>query len=519
VSDAALETDAGTEIRAEQAAQVIHQVGLRSNPIAFARHLGFEPAAHHELLLRAVKQLADDEIDVLLIAAPPGSAKSTYGSVVTPAWLLARDPRADVLLLGATATLVERFSRRVRNLLREPKWSYAAKGNVTLADDSSAVSDFATSAGGGLRAFGVGASILGNRADLAIIDDAVASFEVAMSNTQLEKLAEWLKSDVISRLKPRGKIIAIQQRMAHGDAFGFLDRYFERSNLRIKRIVLKLLAEEGDDDPLGRSPGEPLWPEWFNEQHIERAMLDPLRFSIMCQQRPVVGINEWASPDLLRIEELEPDPSLSVVYGVSDFATGAGAVGDYTCHAAIAITQDASGRKHMTVIDLFRRRLPPNEGIDAMISMVRRHGIRHWLIDDDFFAKTMRSFINERVRTSEERFTLLALPMNGQNKETRASALRAMLHEGLVHALNRPWVTALQEEIGLFPLGGDAAGVDDQIDAIGLLPRYLSKASVPVPDTSDYVEFVFPDGTKMRGPRPRWDGWSGMNNPSNRRIG
>lgn len=494
-AEASAETEAPQwGLTPQQAAQVIHQVGLRMNPLAFAEHMGFKPARHHRMILAAVKALFDDAYDVLLIAAPPGSAKSTYASIVAPAWALARDPRSDVLLLGATASLAQRFSRRVRNLLLDPKWTYAAKGNVTLAEDSQAVDDFSTSAGGSLRAFGSGASILGNRADLAIIDDAVVSFEQALSETQLEKLGEWLKSDVISRLKPTGKVLCIQQRMAHNDAFGFLERHYERSPAtRVLKLVLRMEAEH--EDPLGREPGEILWPEWFTPKHVEQAKLDALRWSTMNQQRPVVGIDEWCPPTALVIDDAPPPEEVRAMYGTSDFATGSGKVGDFTVHAALAVTMATDGRRHIHICDLYRKRTDPREGVDVMMYMARKWRIRHWLIDDDLFAKTLKGFFEERMVRSDFRFRIEPISMGGKDKPTRATALRAMLLDGTVHAVRGPWLPALQAELSAFPVA-QGPGVDDQIDALGLLPRLISRTStnVPIAPVMETLYLCYPDG-------------------------
>src|SRR6476469_8916122 len=50
--------------------------------------LGLSPAPHHRLLINELEQIARGENDRLLINMQPGSAKSTYVSVLFPAWLL-----------------------------------------------------------------------------------------------------------------------------------------------------------------------------------------------------------------------------------------------------------------------------------------------------------------------------------------------------------------------------------------------------------------------------------------------
>ena len=60
---------------------------IRRSLTEYARYKGFEPAPHHRLIIRELEDFVPgDEHGVLLLHAPPGSAKSTYVSVLFPAW-------------------------------------------------------------------------------------------------------------------------------------------------------------------------------------------------------------------------------------------------------------------------------------------------------------------------------------------------------------------------------------------------------------------------------------------------
>src|SRR6516165_3664475 len=65
---------------------------IRRSLADWARHCGFEPAPHHLLLIRKLEQVARGEIDRLAVFMPPGSAKSTYSSILFPPWFLAQKP-------------------------------------------------------------------------------------------------------------------------------------------------------------------------------------------------------------------------------------------------------------------------------------------------------------------------------------------------------------------------------------------------------------------------------------------
>src|SRR3954447_26842162 len=81
--------------------------------------LGLTPAPHHRLLINELEQIARGDNDRLLVNMPPGSAKSTYASILFPAWLLAQRPGISIIGASHTADLAKSFSRRVMSMVRE----------------------------------------------------------------------------------------------------------------------------------------------------------------------------------------------------------------------------------------------------------------------------------------------------------------------------------------------------------------------------------------------------------------
>jgi hypothetical protein len=71
---------------------------------------GLAPAAHHRFLLNNLDQIADGKIKRLLVLMPPGSAKSTYASVIFPVWWFIQHPRSSVIAVSHTAALVGNYS-------------------------------------------------------------------------------------------------------------------------------------------------------------------------------------------------------------------------------------------------------------------------------------------------------------------------------------------------------------------------------------------------------------------------
>ena len=71
--------------------------------------------AHHRLIIREIEFFLESDDEVLLLFAPPGSAKSTYVSVLLPSWYLASHPTHSILAATHNVEFAERWGRRVRN--------------------------------------------------------------------------------------------------------------------------------------------------------------------------------------------------------------------------------------------------------------------------------------------------------------------------------------------------------------------------------------------------------------------
>jgi hypothetical protein len=111
-------------LEAEETARAI-----RRSLIDWARHCGFEPALHHSLLIRNLEQIASGEIDRLAVFMPPGSAKSTYSSILFPPWFLAQKPKASVIAASHTTELAEKWGREMGadergRILRRRGWRW-----------------------------------------------------------------------------------------------------------------------------------------------------------------------------------------------------------------------------------------------------------------------------------------------------------------------------------------------------------------------------------------------------------
>ena len=426
------------------------------------------PSAHHILICDAMDDLMADLYDELIILAPPGSAKSTYTSIALPSYFMGKYPKGHILTASYSSELAEKWGRRVRNLVDTPRFN--ALFDVQLSKDSTASSRWATAQGGEFYAAGVGSGILGFRADLAVIDDPIAGFEQAQSLSQLQKIHGWYETDFVTRLKPQGKTVLICQRLARNDLAGYMiDRNIEKPTKRQRILKLPMLA--GADDPLGRAEGDRLWPEWFTNEMVIDAQRDDFKWKTLYQQEPPSDDGSWVTPDEIKIVDIVP--AELKYYLLSDLALSVNS-GDYSVHLAAGI--DDKGDAY--VIDAWRSRCSIEQTADKHIEMSTTYSPLESLIDDDNAAKVYVQLLASRCRETGTSVPWKTLPMRGQDKETRAAPLRGMFKRGKVFLRRAPWNSWLVKELLSFP-NAMGEGVDDGIDALGLLGRRLASLARP----------------------------------------
>src|SRR4029077_10402290 len=118
---------------------------------------------------------------------------------------LARHPDHAIVAASHTAELAERFGRRGRNIVNE----HSATLGLELAPDMQAANQWETTQGGEYFAVGVLGAVTGRGADVVFIDDPVKSRLEADSETVRDRVWEWWKADLLTRLKPGAKIVLV----------------------------------------------------------------------------------------------------------------------------------------------------------------------------------------------------------------------------------------------------------------------------------------------------------------------
>lgn len=93
-------------------------------------------AVHHELILKATERCINRHRGRTMLFLPPGSAKSTYATVVAPTQAMGRRAGFKVIGVSYGADLARKFGRRMRSIVKQR--AYSNLFNTSLSTESSA---------------------------------------------------------------------------------------------------------------------------------------------------------------------------------------------------------------------------------------------------------------------------------------------------------------------------------------------------------------------------------------------
>lgn len=449
----------------EAARELLKRRSIRRSLTEWSRYKGFSPALHHRLIIDEIESFLASDDEILLLFAPPGSAKSTYISVLFPSWYLARFPQNSILAATHSVEFAERWGRRVRNDIALDSLVLG----IGLADDNKAAARWALASGGEYYGVGAGVGISGFRADLGLGDDFFGNREDAYSETVRNKRWDWYVDDFSARLKPGAKRILMNTRWHEDDVAGRVLQQIEGGKVRGRVISIPAIAEAGD--ALGRQPGEYLWdePSGYDYASFLRSRqreTSPMMWSALYQQRPAPEEGDYFKAEWLRPYEKAPASDTLKVYGGSDYAVTADG-GDYTVHAVVGL--DPEGR--MYLLDLWRDQAASDVWIEAFCDLVKRWKPMAWAEEQGQIKAGVGPFLDRRQRERQAYCVREQFPTRG-DKAVRAQSIRGrMALEGLYVPVGASWYPALRSELLSFPAGKH----DDQVDALGLVGQLLDK--------------------------------------------
>ncbi len=341
---------------------------------------GKTPARHMRFLCKKLEKAMVTPEHRLLICEPPGHAKSFITSWHFPAYYLSKFPTHNIVTVSHTDAFAETWGRRVRNLMlgTEHQILYPA---VTVAEDSRAAGRWDTNQGGSYYATGVGGAVTGRRANLILIDDPIRGIEDADSPTVRENMWSWWAADLGTRLVPGGLVVLIQTRWHLDDLAGRVIASEETGGDKWEKIILPALAKK--NDPLGRKPGEALWPEWQSVAALERIRrqpsMTPRIWESLYQQSPVVEAGNIVKREWIKLWRGADPPECSFILQSWDTAATKKERSAYSSCVTLGIfNEPETNNPAMILLSRWRGRVEYHD----LKTMARR--LAHNYLDDRF---------------------------------------------------------------------------------------------------------------------------------------
>ena len=437
-------------------------------------------ADHHRLILRELQECMSTRHGRLMVMAPPGSAKSTYATVVGPVWYLGTQPNRRVILATYGDDLARRHGRRTRQLLRSRE--AASILQCELDAESRAADEFALTNGSEYMACGILGGITGNRAHGIVIDDPIKGRQQADSETVRKTTFAAYEDDLLTRLIPGGWVVIIQTRWHEDDLAGRIlpaDWSGESGDIACRDgntwRVLCLQAEcETLTDPLKRKAGEMLWPEWFDDKHWQQFRLNRRTWSSLYQQKPApdAGIL-FRKEDMATYEKL---PSNLRIIGASDSAVTPDD-GDWTEHGIMGI--GPNGERYL--LDWWRGQTGPEAWIEKQVDLIAKWKPIKWFGETGPIRRAIEGRLRQRMIEREAMCAVEWLPHIG-DKPTKAQSIIATAGSGLLFWPRAAWVPELQRQCLVFPAGSP----DDGVDTLGLLGRGADSFGRPTSTGYDF---------------------------------
>ncbi|PHR96682.1 MAG: hypothetical protein COA78_28500 [Blastopirellula sp.] len=400
----------------------------------------------------------------IIMTMPARHGKSEFLSVHTPVWFLERWPEKYVMNLSYGAELATDFSYKVRAIFEDKDLHHLL--TTRLDPKKKQIDRFLTTKGGGVTAAGIGGTITGRGADLMLIDDYIKNAEEALSESANNKIWEWFKSTAYTRLEPGASLIILATRWSQNDLIERCLNEMPQENW----IVIRLPALAEENDPLGREPGEALWPERYSRKRLLRIKrgVGSFWWSAMYQQNPKASMAGQDLGDKLQIipmNEVPPESELDILRAWDLAATQGG--GDYTAGPKMAYHRKTN---RTIILDMVTFQKSPHNTEKAINEVANLDGSGYTIYMEQEPGSAGVGAIERYTLEVLSGFQVVAEKPTGKI-EVRASSFLADVESGSVVAVKAKWNDSLIKELNGFPDGTH----DDQISACSLGHKRLQK--------------------------------------------
>ncbi len=434
----------------------------------------YQPARHHRWMADMMMRVEQGLEQKVILNLPPRHGKSELCTKRFAAWYMGRHPEKDIIIATYNENFAADFSKEVREILNSPRFTQVFPSfQITQQSDER----LKNSAGGDMFFLGRRSSTTGRGADLILVDDPTKDDKEVRYAAFREDCWQWFTQTLLSRRhNDKAALVMAQTRWNDDDIVGRITdptnpAYSPRFASGFKIISLPAFAEEGD--PLGRKPGEPLWPEKFGSRYLEEMReANPLAFSALyqCNPTPDDGVY-FGSSDIKEYGEGELPDNLRI-YVVSDHAVATKEINDPSCLVPFGI--DAHGNAWI-LPDVVWKRMNGGQTVDEMLGLIKSRRPIRWFAEKGQISKALKPFLMKRMQ-EEGLYCPIEEVQPVGDKVQRATSGRARAAQGkILFPRFAPWWARAKSELLKFP----NARHDDFVDCVSMIGLKLAALVSP----------------------------------------
>jgi len=433
----------------------------QSKLISFARIIypNFKDPWHLKKLAGILEKVERGELDRVMIQFPPRHGKSVLTSQLFPAWFAGRNPNKKIILATGTQALAQEFGYYCRGFLQDPNYKLIFP-EADIKQDSHAITQFRFGKTGVANFVSRGTQITGKGADLFVMDDLTIDAKDAASEKEQKSLRMWYKQVAYNRLQKGGRIILIGTRWRDDDIQGWL--LDTESQERIDNWTIFKFPAIAEEDEEFRKEGDPLWPDEFDREALERIQAEDRRsFAGLFQQRPSIEAGNIIQRAWFKIEKITDDMLKGPRIMALDTAFKEGASNDYSA----AVIGQMCGA-NIAVLHAEQKKLDFPKLIAWIKTMVVLHGIKAIICED---AASGQSVI-QTIRKELPQIPIIPIKIKrGEDKESLMHSICPFLESGRVVINKFVGLETLLDNLLAFP----NAAHDDLADSFRMLILYM----------------------------------------------
>lgn len=400
----------------------------------------------------------------LMVNLPYQHGKSTLVTEFYPAWHLLLFPDTRITLVMHGSEFAEEFGGKVKAVLE--RWGPPL--GLKLQEDTKAKGNWKiTGHTGGMFCTGPGGGAVGRPADLFLIDDLIRTPEQALSPTILQNHWNFFETTVQGRLRNHTSLVLVGTRWSKNDLFGRILRQTDKTHEAWTVLKFKALAEK--DDPLGRPPGAPLWPENVSLAHLERIRATNRWWRPCWQQEPLDEEGQYFRPSswpVYRIQEetyiTSPDSHPQVTgywdgvrFAAVDWAFSEKKTADFT---AIGVFVSLPGKRTL-LLDMVNERVPLEECVPLLARVCKKHRPSFVVAE----STAVQASILRECESYPEIPPIRPVSPGGKTKLQRALTAILEGEQGHIYLPREaPWLADYTEQLAAFT--GQGEGHDDMVD-------------------------------------------------------